>query len=141
MIPVRLDGAEVRTLKNNTTGDQLSVIAARGMVFSSWRFSAEELAAVARGKPVWLVIRGELIPEITMTVGDRNEVVPPEIIKRAQRQDAILKTPEAEAVISKNKRESWLIEAIAWGYLAVGVSVLAGLTYYIIHTLVVGFGR
>lgn len=118
MISVALNGAEVRTLKNLTTGNTLNVIAARGMVFSSWRPSPEELTALISGKPVWCVIRGEIVPEFHLQVGDRNEVVPPEIIKRAQRQDAILKSPEGAEVLAKNKRKALFIEVLAWIYAA-----------------------
>lgn len=118
MISTPLTGAEVRTLTNNVTGSRLNVIAARGMVFSSWRFSPEELAAVRSGKPVWVIMRGEIVPEFHLQVGDRNEIVPPEIIKRAQRQDAILKSPEGAEVLAKNKRKALFIEVLAWIYAA-----------------------
>lgn len=129
MISVALNGSEVRTLKNHTTGAELAVIASRGMVFSSWRFSPEELVAVQSGKPVWVVIRGEAIPEFHLQVGDRNEVVPPEIIRRAQKADAILNTPLGEQVVAKNKREGWLIEVIAWVYAFVIIATALFLGY------------
>lgn len=130
MIAVPLNGAEVRTLKNLTTGNELNVIAARGMVFSSWRPTREEMTALTSGKPVWVVIRGEMVPEFHLQVGDRNEVVPPEIIKRAQKQDAILNSELGVEVQARKKREHWIIEALAWGYLAAGTCVcLAALLF------------
>ncbi len=126
MISVALNGAEVRTLKNNTTGMELNVIAARGMIFSSWRPSREEMLALNAGKPVWVVIRGELVPEFTLAVGDRNEVVPPEIIRRAQRQDAIIKSEEGQAAITQDNRKRALVEVIAWLYLAGSVAAVVG---------------
>lgn len=133
MLPVALNGAEVRTLKNNTTGDSLHVIASRGLVFSSWRFSPEELIAVKAGKPVWLIIRGELVPEMTMTVGDRNEVVPPEIIKRAQKQDAILKGPEVAAMVKKQLSEDRLVDVVMWAYITVMAAVIVAALGYVVR--------
>jgi len=115
MVSVALNGAEVRTLKNHTTGAELNVIAARGMVFSSWRPSPEEAVMLQSGKPVWVIIRGEIVPEFHLQVGDRNEVVPPEIIKRAQKQDAILNSEQGMEVVAGKKRKDILIEALAWG--------------------------
>lgn len=129
MIAVKLTGSEVRTLQNKTTGAELNVIASRGMVFSSWRPSPEEAVQLQSGKPVWVVIRGEIVPEFHLQVGDRNEVVPPEIIKRAQQADAILNTPLGEQVVAKKKRDGLLVEAIAWGYAALCIAAVVFLCY------------
>lgn len=118
-----MDGSEVRTLKNTNTGEELAVIAARGLVFSSWRFSPEELVAVRSGDPVWVVIRGEIVPEFHLQVGRRNEVVPPEIIKRARTQEAIVSSAQGKEVIAQNIRKDRLVEVVAWLYLALGASV------------------
>ena len=117
MIAVPMQGSEVRQLENHTTGDKLHVIAARGMVFSCWRPSPEEKQALQMDKPVWVVIRGVHVPEFLLTVGDRNQVVPPEIIKRARRNDEILKSSLGEKVVTSHKRKEWLVEALAWTYL------------------------
>jgi len=116
MISVKLMGSEVRTLTNNTTGAELSVIASRGMVFSCWRFSREELADVASGKPVWLIIRGEVIPELVMAVGDRKQVVPPDIIKQARKAEGILGSPAGIRFQEEVRSRARLIDAIAWFY-------------------------
>lgn len=135
MLPVELNGAEVRTLQNHTTGSRLHVIAARGMVFSSWRFSPEELAAVKLGKPVWVVIRGEIVPEFHLQAGDRNEVVPPEIIKRAQQKDAILNSPEAVELVKKQKREDWLVTAVMCGYVVIIGGALLGCAVMVVRAI------
>lgn len=135
MRPVELNGAEVRTLQNHTTGDKLAVIAARGMVFSSWRFSPEELIAVRAGKPVWVIIRGEIVPEFHLAVGDRTEVVPPEIIKRAQRQDSMLKSPEAVEISKKNRREELVVELVMYAYAAIIAVVLISAVAYVVRFL------
>lgn len=114
MNAVALDGSEVRHLRNETTGDQLAVIAARGLVFSAWRPSPEEQLMLQAGKPVWVVMRGSIVPEFLLTVGDRNQVVPPEIIKRARRNDEILNSTLGQKVVAGHRRREWLIEALAW---------------------------
>jgi hypothetical protein len=140
MISTELNGSEVRTLTNQTTGSKLNVIAANGMVFSSWRFSQEELNGVKEGKPVWVIIRGELIPEFHLQVGDRYEVVPPEIIKRAKNAEAILSTPLGEQVVSEKKKHEYLVEFIAYLYLLIGVSLVGFAVFKILKYIVVTGG-
>jgi hypothetical protein len=118
MNAVQLVGSEVRHLRNETTGDSLAVIAARGMIFSAWSASPEEKQALAAGKSVWVVMRGNMVPEFLLTVGDRNQVVPPEIIKRARHNDALLNTELGQKIVARHRRTEWLTEAIAWIYCA-----------------------
>jgi len=116
MIPCTIDGSETRILKNPITGADLHVIAARGLVFTAWRFTAEELRQVNAGAPVWVVLHGEVLPVFNLTVGRRNEVVPPEIIRIARRNEAILNSPEAETLAVVKNRQTFLIEVIAYAF-------------------------
>ena len=131
MRSVELNGAEVRTLQNQTTGDKLHVIAARGMIFSSWRPSPEEKALLQMDKPVWVVMRGNMVPEFLLTVGDRNQVVPPEIIKRAQRADVILNSEVGQMVAKQHRRKEWLVEVVAHAYLVVIIAIAAAIGWCI----------
>lgn len=79
MIPARLLGKNVRTLVNSATGLSIPVIASRGMVFSAWTPSKEELSLLQDGKPVWLIQRGAHIPEMVMSVGEEQFVVPKDV--------------------------------------------------------------
>ncbi len=128
MRSVELSGAEVRMLENPTTGDKLHVIAARGMVFSSWRPSPEEKAQLMNDKPVWVIMRGTLVPEFILTVGDRNQVVPPEIIKRAQRNDELLNTQIGKKVVAGHQRQEFVVGLVAGLYACwlVAVTLYAG---------------
>lgn len=125
MLPVELQGSEVRTLENRTTGGLLSVIAARGLVFSCWRFTADELRGIQEGKPVWVVIRGESIPEYNLTVGNRGEVVPAEVIRKARQTEAVLHSPEVEARRAATGRKDLLVELVAWVYAACLLGLVA----------------
>ena len=46
-------------------------------MFSSWTPSKEELELLNGGAPVWLIQKGNYIPEMTMMAGTRDMVVPP----------------------------------------------------------------
>src|ERR1035437_10132259 len=125
MLSVALNGAEVRTLTNPSTGMPLHVIAARGMVFSSWRPSPEEKAALMADKPVWVIMRGEYVPEFILSVGDRNQVVPPEIIRQAQKQDAMLDTAIGKKVIARRIWKERTVEALAY-FMAFCLAAMTG---------------
>ncbi len=131
MNAVKLNGSEVRLLKNETTGDDLHVIAARGMVFSSWRPSPEEKQMLMNDKPVWVIMRGQLVPEFILAVGDRNQVVPPEIIKRAQKNDMILNTELGKKVSKTHQRKELAVTILAYVYLFVSFAA-AGYFAYVI---------
>jgi len=118
MNAVALQGSEVRMLENHTTGDKLHVIAARGMVFSCWRPSIEEKHMLAADKPVWVVIRGVHVPEFLLTVGDRNQVVPPEIIKIARKNGQVVDSPEYAKAMTRHRWREYAIEALAWVFAA-----------------------
>lgn len=113
MLPAAIDGSETRILKNQTTGSDLHVIASRGLVFSCWRPVGDELARMNAGEPIWVVIRGELVPEFNLTVGHRRTVVPPEIIRLARKQQAVLNSPEAGAYRAATARVDFWVEWVA----------------------------
>jgi hypothetical protein len=81
VIPARLLGKNCQELTNTVTGEKIPVIASKGLVFSCWQFSPEEQKLVADGKPVWLVQRGEYIPDMVLSVGDEASVVPASVRK------------------------------------------------------------
>ena len=83
MIPAELKGPAVRTITSTVTGVAIPVISARGLVFSAWTPSPEELAAMAAGSPVWLVQRGPYIPDMTMRVGKEFDIIPHDLMKSA----------------------------------------------------------
>jgi hypothetical protein len=92
MKPLVMTGAEVRTLMSNTTGLNIPVIAARGLVFSGWMPSPEDLKQLAAGEPLWLVQRGQHIPEMHMIVGRKEAVIPAPIKTEA----AQMRSPEVQ---------------------------------------------
>lgn len=116
MIPCPIDGSETRVLKNPITGADLHVIAARGLVFTAWRFTAEEMRQVNEGAPVWVVLHGEVLPVFNLTVGRRNEVVPPEVIRIARRNEAIISSPAAVEVNESKARQTLLIDLVAYAF-------------------------
>ena len=59
-----------------STGTKIPVITARGLVFSAWTPSPEELKQMQEGVPLWLIQKATFIPEMTMVVGERRMVVP-----------------------------------------------------------------
>jgi hypothetical protein len=122
MVSIELNGAEVRRLESPDTGRSLAVIAANGMVFSAWRPSPEELVAMTQGRSVWVVIRGELVPEFHLTVGDRAQVIPPEVIRKAAKQQAQVNSPQAKAYKARSRREAVLVEALAYFYAFVALA-------------------
>jgi hypothetical protein len=127
MLPVHLDGSEVSTLENTSTGIRLSVIASRGMCFSAWRMTPEEQRDAAAGKPVWVVIRGEIIPEYHLAVGNRRDVVPPEIIRRAQKTDALVNSEVGQELLAEQSTRAKAIEILARVYAVITITITIGL--------------
>lgn len=108
VVPARMVGREVRTIVSPTTGIEIPVIAAKGMVFSCWTPSKEELVKINSGLPVWLIQRGPSIPEMTMLVGDRSEVIPRDFML-----EAINETPRKEDEMVQNL-EKQRLERVRW---------------------------
>jgi hypothetical protein len=65
------------------TGTDMTVIAAKGLVFSAWAPSPEELELLSGGHPLWLIQRGPFIPEMTLRVGSQENVVPHDMMRAA----------------------------------------------------------
>lgn len=109
MMPASMTGPEFRRLVSHSTGLEIPVIAAKGLVFSGWLPSKEDLQALQRGEPLWLVQRGEYIPEMHMIVGKKEAVVPFEIGKQA----AAMLTPEvqraAKIEVMAAKTAPWIL--------------------------------
>ena len=95
MRPSLLDGPEVRTL-SGVPGvcDDLKVIPRNGCIFSSWRPSPEEMSMLSQGATVWLVVRGEHHPVVTMIVGDRKQVIPPAPLPLPKQGPSVEAPPE-----------------------------------------------
>ena len=78
-----LKGMDVRHLVSASTGLDIPVIAAKGMVFSAWEPSPEDIEKFKMGHPLWLIQKGIAVPEMTMLVATRNEVVPASYTREA----------------------------------------------------------
>lgn len=55
----------------------MQVIAKQGCVFSAWRPTPEEMQLLNEGAFVWLTVRGDILPVVTVIVGTQSMVVPP----------------------------------------------------------------
>lgn len=130
MKPYVLVGPEVRTLISNTTGLEIPVIAARGLVFSAWTPEPEDIKRLAAGEPLWLVQRGEAIPEMHMVVGRKDAVVPEPVKNEA----AAMRSPavQREAAIEiATRKYAPMVERAMWAVLI--VAVVAFVTYAIVQ--------
>ena len=96
MGPLTMVGRDVRYLVSGNTGLKIPVISARGLVFSAWVPTPEDLELFKRGQPLWLVQRGEAIPEMHMIVGNKDQVIPAEIRRDSFDATAPTVTRQAE---------------------------------------------
>lgn len=97
MNPATLVGPAVRKLTSATTGLKIPCISAKGLVFTAWVPSPEEVEDMVKGHPVWVVMRGPYIPELMVRVGEEKEVIPVDVKTRAI-QEALPDDPHEEAV-------------------------------------------
>ena len=132
MNPANIVGPGVRHMISQSTGMKIPTIAARGLVFTPWQPSPEEIQALEAGAFLWLVQRGTYIPEMSMMVGMQADVVPRDLQLEAledvspDRQRLIENLLEAKSTLI-NKRERmiqiiFLTLALACG-LALGMLV------------------
>jgi hypothetical protein len=93
MRPVKLNYPDVKVLiGSHLNAEDMNVIVSHGTIFSAWRPSAEELAALNDGKPVWLGVRGLNHPPVILDVGDRTDVIPPDTARLTEKAEQLLKT-------------------------------------------------
>ena len=99
-------------MASSHSGVQIPCIAARGLVFSAWTPSPEELAAINGGSPVWLVQRGPYIPDMAMRVGSELEVIPHDLVKHAIDEAQGNDPYEQAAAIHRNQPSNLLGYAV-----------------------------
>lgn len=113
MVPCALYGKNVRKLINPGNGLEISVMTSRGMVFSCWQPTTEEVDQIKRGEPVWLVQQGSYIPQMTLSVGREEMVVPHDICLESMTGDSDQKLmDEANAIVEQDMRNGKIIAAI-----------------------------
>jgi hypothetical protein len=117
VISSRLVGKNVHELVSPHSGVKVSVLVGNGMVFSSWLPSPEELELLNKGKAVWLVQRGNHIPEMTMAVGDEDFVVPREVLLAKVAGDPV---QEAREDLAKDVQQN-----LFWGKVLVYGAIYA----------------
>lgn len=118
MIPAQLAGKEVRQIYSPSTGISIPVIYGRGMVFSAWQASPEEIQKLKDGFPLWLIQRGTHIPEMTLVVAEKAEIVPRDIIIEAVSRE----NEDTEEMVRKHKLEIAITRK--WGNVLFYVSCL-----------------
>ena len=111
MLPVKLEGSEVRKLSG--AGMELAVITSRGLCFSAWSPSAEDLSAMGRGEPLWLVQKGSAIPAQHMVVGVKSAVIPPDMREEAVKTNTPAFKQLTDAVTRKHDSQRKLENAVA----------------------------
>lgn len=112
MIAARLFGPGVQRLTSGETGIPFDAIAARGLVFTCWTPSPEELELLKSGLPVWLIQRGPFIPDMSMRVGKQEEVIPHNLIAAAVSQASGQDPHEvAVAALKVKPIDRWLFRA------------------------------
>lgn len=129
MLPIELKGTDVRFLVSSTTGLKVPVIAARGLVFSAWAPSPEELKQLNEGVPVWLVQRGVAVPEMTMIVAERRQVIPTDLAKEAQ-------NTKLDEKVQMLARENDKLDRMAYW---VSLGILTALVFVIGACIYLGF--
>lgn len=129
MTPATLIGRGVRTIESAQTGIRIPVISAKGLVFSAWQPSPEELQDLLRGSYVWLVQRGPMIPEMTMQVGQEQDVIPGDVRLRAIQAEA--DDPYERAVAAKHHeyRQNRLVGRVILGTSLIAVVVVGVLLW------------
>jgi hypothetical protein len=103
MIPALLVGPDVRTLKSQATGVNIPCITAKGLVFMAFDPTPEEKELLRMGLPVWVVARGPFIPELTLRVGERKEVIPFDL-QRAAIAENVPGGDQAEQAVRRYRR-------------------------------------
>lgn len=127
MEPIALAGKTVRNLISPSTGTKIPVISSRGLVFSCWRPSNEELVLLAEGKPLWVAMRGSYIPEFSIIVGTQDTIIPRDV-----RMDLIT-GDEAEIAVSEFKENEDRIRYWSeWMARIIAVAVMAG-SFYLLY--------
>jgi hypothetical protein len=137
MNPYAIAGSEVKELVSKETGRTVHVVASRGMVFSPWKPSPEEVDELVKGRPVWVVLRGVNIPEFTVIVGEKNVVIPPDIRHAAARSHTLLASPRGKDMVESIARDERRVELIARLYL-VGLASLGALACYGLWSIIRG---
>ena len=97
MISATLRGPGVQQMNSLETGMAMDAIYSRGLVFTAWTPSREELDSLLRGEPVWLIQRGPFIPEMSLKVGSQEDVIPAPLMRDAIKH-ATGTDPHEEAV-------------------------------------------
>jgi hypothetical protein len=97
MNPATLVGKGVRQLYSSESGIKIPCLSAKGLVFTAWIPSPEELEDIAKGQAIWLIQHGPYIPPMTMRVGDEKDVIPHDVRLRAI-EEAHPDNPHEQAV-------------------------------------------
>jgi hypothetical protein len=108
MIPANLSGREVQYMTSTSTGTKIPTIVSRGMVFTPWEASPEDLKLLQNGHFLWLVQRGDSIPDMHMVVGPYDQVVPTDMRLEAIRSVA----PETVEFSVKIRKENERIKSL-----------------------------
>ena len=137
-MPYAIAGAGVRSLVSQDTGRTVQVLQARGLVFSAWRASPEELAELNKGRHVWVVIKGPSVPEFQLVVGPRETVVPPDLEYSAIRAATLVKTPMGQDLIKSQERDHWLAEWVFRFYLLCLFATGAAIIFYAVPWILRG---
>ena len=127
MKPATISGKDVRFLTSPSTGIKIPVIAARGNVFSAWVPSPEDLDALKKGEPLWLVQRGDYIPEMHMVVGRRDTVVPVEFSLEAQK----MLSPEVQHAARVEAAVQKYGTAVGYAVFVLAAALIGGLAYFV----------
>ena len=131
MEPIRLVGRNVLELTAPSTGNKIPMIASRGLCFSPWVPSAEEIELLKSGKTIWAIFHGNRIPEFQLIVGDQEMIIPSDVRREMIAGD----DPDIREIENKYKAEEASIEFWSeWLARAIAISFF-GLVFYIAYRL------
>ncbi len=111
MEPAILRGPGVQVMLTPETKNEVHVISARGLVWSCWNPSPEDIVKLAAGEPLWLIQRGPFIPEMSMRVGKQEDTIPVNFMRAAAKQ-ALPGGDEHEQAVRKWKGDIKPIDRI-----------------------------
>lgn len=130
MISAKLSGPNVKQLVNPSTGVTVDVMSSRGMVFSCWTPSPEEIELLSNGKPLWLIQKGSHIPEMCLVVGDQSFIVPSEQRMTASSDEALVH----DILRERETNQRWGTR-IAWATVVGVIILVMGLISVIVQAL------
>lgn len=116
MNPVTLTGKGVRTLESTESGIRIPCFSAKGLVFTAWQPTPEELRELLKGSLIWIVQRGPYIPEMTVRVGEERDVIPGNL-----RLNAATEEPQERAVARWKKDREIQRQDVIYGRWLLGL--------------------